>query len=282
MNLYAGTSGYSYPEWKGWFYPEDLPSSGFLQYYAERLPSVEINNTFYRLPNAKMVEAWGSAVPEGFRFSLKAAQKITHIKRLQNAQDETSYLIKTVKLLGPKLGVLLFQCPPNLKKDLPRLQSFMSGFDSEVRCAFEFRHASWFDDEVFEALRAKDCALCVADTDEELDVPFVSTARWGYMRLRRPDYTVKDLESWVKRIEGQNWDPAFVFFKHEDEGVGANFALKFLAIAAGKPLPPDPKGPSKKPVLKKAASQKSEVSLARRSRGGQKSESKSKSPRKKK
>lgn len=261
MNLYAGTSGYSYPEWKGWFYPEDLPTSGFLQYYAERLPSVEINNTFYRLPNAKMVEAWGSAVPDGFRFSLKAAQKITHIKRLQNAQEETSYLIKTVKTLGPKLGVLLFQCPPNLKKDLARLQDFMSGFDSEVRCAFEFRHASWFDDEVFEALRAKNCALCVADTDEELEVPFVSTARWGYMRLRRPDYTVKDLESWVKRIEGQNWDPAFVFFKHEDEGVGANFALKFLAIAGGKPLPPDPKGPmgKKKAAKSEARSQKTEI-----------------------
>jgi len=251
MKLYAGTSGYSYPEWKGWFYPEDLPNSGFLKYYAERLPSVEINNTFYRFPNASMIETWSAAVSDEFRFSIKASQKITHIKRLRDTQEEVGYLLKTVQLLGSKLGVVLFQCPPNLKKDLSRLKDFLGSLPDDTRAAFEFRNASWFDDEVFETLRSKNCALCVADTDEELEVPFVSTAQWGYLRLRRPDYSVKDLEGWVKRIEGQNWDPGFVFFKHEDEGVGAHFALKFLAIAEGKSLPSEPKGPAKKQAGKK-------------------------------
>ncbi|HEX9614786.1 MAG TPA: DUF72 domain-containing protein [Bacteroidota bacterium] len=254
MKLYAGTSGYSYPEWKGWFYPEDLPNSGFLKFYAERLPSVEINNTFYRFPNASMIETWAGAVSDEFRFSVKASQKITHIKRLRDTQDDVAFLLKTVKLLGPKLGVVLFQCPPNLKKDLPRLKDFLGSLPDDVRAAFEFRNISWFDDEVYEALRGKNCALCVADTDEELEVPFVSTAQWGYLRLRRPDYSVKDLEGWVKRIGEQNWDPSFVFFKHEDEGMGAYFAMTFLAIAAGSPLPPKPKGPAKKPAGKKADS----------------------------
>ncbi|MBI2620291.1 MAG: DUF72 domain-containing protein [Ignavibacteriales bacterium] len=256
MKLYAGTSGYSYPEWKGTFYPEDLPNAEMLGYYARHLPSVEINNTFYRLPNTGMVEKWSGAVPSTFRFSLKAAQKITHIKRLKNAEEETSYLFRTIRSLGEKLGVVLFQCPPNFRKDATRLKDFLSILPMDVRCAFEFRHASWFDDEVFETLRAHNIALCVADADDELEVPFVSTAGWGYMRLRRPDYTPKDLETWVKRIEGQNWDPAFVFFKHEEKGVGANLALKFLALAEGKPLPPDPKGPLGKAKGAKAKSRR--------------------------
>lgn len=244
MKLLAGTSGYSYPEWKGWFYPEDLSNTEFLRYYGERLPSVEINNTFYRFPNSSMIEGWSASVPDHFRFSIKASQKITHIKRLRNTQDETEYLLKTIRVLGPKLGVVLFQCPPQLKKDAGRLREFLAGLPDDVRCALEFRHESWFDDEVFDILRGKNCALCVADTDEELKVPFVGTARWGYLRLRRPDYTPADLASWVKRIDEQGWDPAFVFFKHEDRGVGASMALKFLAIAEGKPLPPDPQGPA--------------------------------------
>lgn len=246
MKLLAGTSGYSYPEWKGWFYPEDLPNSEFLRYYGERLPSVEINNTFYRFPNASMIETWGQSVPEGFRFSIKASQKITHIKRLRDTQEETGYLLKTIRSLGPKLGVVLYQCPPNLRKDTGRLRDFLATLPPDVRSAMEFRHESWFSEDVYDLLREKDCALCVADTDEDLEVPFVGTARWGYLRLRRPDYTPRGLEAWVRRVEGQNWDPAFVFFKHEDEGVGASFALKFLAIAEGRPLPPDPKGPAPK------------------------------------
>lgn len=237
MNIYPGTSGYSYKEWKGYFYPEDLPNDQMLHYYGERLPSVEINNTFYRLPNAKMVETWANAVPESFRFSVKASQKITHMRRLYNAYEETGYLIKTARLLGGKLGVVLFQCPPNFKKDIVRLKEFLAGLPSDIRCSFEFRHASWFDDEVFETLRGKNCALCIADTDEELQVPFVSTAQWGYMRLRRPDYSKADLAKWLKKISDQSWDTAFVFFKHEDEGVGATLAGKFLQLISGVTTP---------------------------------------------
>ena len=233
MNIYTGTSGYSYKEWKGSFYPEDLPNDQMLKYYGERLPSVEINNTFYRFPNAGMIEKWASAVPPSFRFSVKATQKITHIKRLNDAGDEVAYLLKIVRLLGDKLGVLLFQCPPNFKKDIARLQSFMNNVPDDVRCAFEFRHATWFDDEVFDVLRSKNCALCLADADNELEVPFVSTARWGYLRLRRPDYSKADLTKWMKRVSGQEWESAFVFFKHEDEGVGANLATQFLSMASG-------------------------------------------------
>ena len=233
MNIYPGTSGYSYKEWKGFFYPEDLPNDQMLKYYGERLPSVEVNNTFYRSPNQKMVESWAAAVPESFRFSLKAPQKITHIKRLSNAHDETDYLMKTVKSMGEKLGVVLFQCPPNFRKDLTRLQEFLKILPEDVRCAFEFRHATWFDDEVFSVLRDKNCALCAADTDEDLEVPFVSTAEWGYMRLRRPDYSKADLQQWLKKISGQKWGTAFVFFKHEEEGVGAKMALDMLKLSAG-------------------------------------------------
>ena len=232
MNIYPGTSGYSYKEWKGFFYPEDLPNDQMLNYYGERLPSVEVNNTFYRSPKQAMVESWAAAVPESFRFSLKAPQKITHIKRLSNAHDETDYFMKTVKSMGEKLGVVLFQCPPNFRKDLARLQEFLKTLPEDVRCAFEFRHATWFDEEVFSVLREKNCALCIADTDEDLEVPFVSTAEWGYMRLRRPDYTKTDLRLWVKKISDQKWETAFVFFKHEDEGVGAKLALDMMKIVS--------------------------------------------------
>lgn len=232
MKIYAGTSGYSYPEWKGYFYPEDLPNTEMLEYYGLKLPSVEINNTFYRLPNAGMIEKWSGSVPGGFRFSLKAAQKITHIKRLRNAQEETAYLFKTVKALGEKLGVVLFQCPPNFRKDIARLQEFLNTLPKDTRSAFEFRHASWFDEEIFGILRDHNAALCVADTDEELEVPFVSTAEWGYLRLRRPAYSKRDLSQWHTKISDQGWDTAFVFFKHEDRGVGANLALQFLKLLA--------------------------------------------------
>ncbi len=245
MHIYTGTSGYSYKEWKGFFYPKDLPQDQMLQYYAERLPSVEINNTFYRFPNRGMIESWSSAVPEHFRFSVKATQKITHLKRLKNARDETEFLMKTVGLLGEKLGVVLFQCPPNFRKDLERLEEFLKTLPEGVRCAFEFRHETWFDEEVYHALREKDCALCAADTDEELKVPFVSTSKWGYLRLRRPDYSKKDLQQWLKKIGEQSWGEVFVFFKHEDEGVGAALALKMQELASGTQA--QPKSASKPP-----------------------------------
>jgi len=228
MNLFVGTSGFSYKEWKGPFYPEDLPEKEMLKYYSSRLNTVEINNTFYRMPKDSLLKSWASQVPEGFRFILKASQKITHFKRLKETAEEMAYLLNTVKVLGKNLGALLFQLPPNLKKDLPRLQSFLTLLSPDVRSAFEFRHASWFDGETFDCLRDHGCALCIADADDDLEIPFVGTAGWGYLRLRREAYTEKDLKEWKTKIEGQGWDEVFVFFKHEDAATGPNLAESFL------------------------------------------------------
>src|SRR2546422_11467346 len=205
MNLHVGTSGYSYKEWKGNFYPEDLPAKEMLAFYSQRLPAVEINTTFYRLPQASMIENWKEQVPARFRFSIKATQHITHIKRLNNAVDETRYLLATASLLEELLGVVLFQLPPNMKKDAERLRNFLLLLPSEARAAFEFRHESWFDDEVFALLRDRDCALVVSDTDEKPLTQIISTAKWGYLRLRRTVYERVDLAEWVKRVTGQKW-----------------------------------------------------------------------------
>ena len=231
MKLHVGTSGYSYKEWKGNFYPEDLPAKEMLSYYSRRLPAVEINNTFYRLPQASMMENWKEQVPAKFRFSLKATQRITHIKRLNNVADETKYLMETASLLKERLGVVLFQLPPNMKKDSERLRAFLDLLPAETRAAFEFRHETWFDDEVLGLLRAKDCALVVSDTDEKPLNEIISTARWGYLRLRRIAYDEKDLAEWLKRVHDQKWKDAFVFFKHEDEGTGPKLAAQFLEMA---------------------------------------------------
>ena len=231
MNLHVGTSGYSYKEWKGNFYPEDLPAKEMLSYYSRRLPAVEINNTFYRLPQASMIENWKAQVPADFRFSIKATQRITHIKRLNNCADETKYLLETAALLEERLGVVLFQLPPNAKKDADRLKAFLELLPNETRAAFEFRHESWLDDEIREVLRAKDCALVVSDTDEKPLSEIISTASWGYLRLRRTNYEEKDLVEWVKRVQNEKWSDAFIFFKHEDEGVGPKLAAQFLKLS---------------------------------------------------
>ena len=235
MELVVGTSGYSYKEWKGPFYPEDLAAKDMLRYYGERLNGVEINNTFYRMPKASVLEEWASQVPEGFRFSIKASQKITHHKRLKpEAADETGYLVKTVEALGHRLGCLLFQLPPNLKKDAERLEGFLGLLPPAMPVAFEFRHGTWHDEEVFALLRGHGAALCCADTEEdEGDAPLVSTAGWGYLRLRRPTYEPADLTRWAERVAGQPWERAFVFFKHEDEGAGPKMAAAFRDVAGG-------------------------------------------------
>lgn len=235
MTLYVGTSGYSYKEWKGNFYPDDLSDKEMLQYYATKLPTVEINNTFYRLPKESVLQSWANQVPPDFRFSIKASQKITHRKRLKDTLDETEYLIRIVRTLGERLGVILFQLPPNLKKDLPRLEQFLKQLPGDVRAAFEFRHASWFDEETFAALRAHRAALCIADAGDELEIPFVSTTDWGYLRLRREEYSPASLKGWMKKIQSQEWGSAFVFFKHEDEGTGPKLAAQFLMLADAKP-----------------------------------------------
>jgi len=219
MQIRVGTSGYSYKEWKGSFYPEDLKSADMLRYYAERFTSVEINNTFYRMPKATMLEGWASQVPSHFLFVLKASQQITHRKRLKDAGEPVAYLLETAATLGERLGPVLFQLPPNFKKDLPRLEGFLDLLPGGRPFAFEFRHETWAHDEVRAALRARNCALVCADTEDsgEDGAPIVSTADWGYLRLRRCDYTHAELAPWVDRIRSQPWQRAFVFFKHEDD-----------------------------------------------------------------
>lgn len=232
MTLHVGTSGYSYKEWKGPFYPEDLAEKQMLRFYGERFRTVEINNTFYRMPKTSVLEAWAGEVPDGFTFVLKASQRITHVQRLKDAGDSVSYLLKVAAALKERLGPLLFQLPPNLKKDAPRLREFLALLPAQTRAAFEFRHASWFDEEVFGLLREHQAALCIAEAENDLEVPFVKTADWGYLRLRRPDYGDAELKTWAERVQGQGWEDAFVFFKHEDEGMGPKMAARFLELAA--------------------------------------------------
>jgi len=230
MNLYTGTSGYSYKEWKGHFYPEKIAPDQMLAFYSTQLPAVEINNTFYRLPRRDVLEGWAEQVPPDFRFVIKASQKITHMKRLKNASEETDYLMDVVGVLEKKLGVVFFQLPPNFKKDIERLGAFLETLPPKIPIAWEFRHATWFDDEVYDLLRKRDAALCLADADDELEVPLVSTATWGYLRLRRPGYPPDELKKWHSWIEEQKWKQAFVFFKHEDEAAGPKMAMEFLKL----------------------------------------------------
>lgn len=230
MNFWVGTSGYSYKEWKGVFYPQDLPDKEMLRYYGQHFKSVEINNTFYRMPKINMLVNWTEQVPEDFKFVLKASQKITHQKRLKEAEDETGYLFNTARTLDNRLGVILFQLPPYLRKDLSRLENFLKLIPEDIRVAFEFRHASWFDDEIFACLELKNCALCFSDTEKELQTEIVSTANWGYLRLRRENYEDHELSRWIQQIRNQNWQQVFVFFKHEDEGAGPRLAKQFLQL----------------------------------------------------
>ena len=219
--LWTGTSGFSYKEWKGSFYPEKLPASRMLEHYAARLSSVEINNTFYRLPRAEMLEKWAAQVPEDFAFVLKASRRITHMKRLKDADDPLEYLVRTATAaLGSRLGPILFQLPPYLRADMPRLKAFLEIVPRTVRAAFEFRHESWFADDVYEALADHGAALVTADTGEG-EAPVVETASFGYARLRRPGYEAGELAAWADALRRDAWSDVFVFFKHEGRGGGA-------------------------------------------------------------
>ncbi len=230
MDLYTGTSGYSYKEWKGSFYPEKLAAKDMLPYYTSKLPAVELNNTFYRLPKRSMVESWKEQSPESFRFSVKASQRITHFKRLKDAGDETKYMLDTVSVLEDRLGVVLYQLPPNMKKDLERLEAFLKLLPPSPRAAFEFRHPTWFDDDVLQLLRNENRALCVSDTDDLPVSRIDKTADWGYLRLRRVAYPAAELREWISRMKDQDWKAAFVFFKHEDEGTGPKLASEFIDL----------------------------------------------------
>jgi uncharacterized protein YecE (DUF72 family) len=238
LTLLAGASGYSYKPWKGSFYPKDLPDADMLAYYAERLPTVEINNTFYRLPRASVLETWSARTPESFRFVLKASRRITHVQRLKDVGELTGHLFETADTLGPKLGPILFQLPPYLKKNLERLRRFCDGVAQKRAIAFEFRDDSWLEDDVFEMLREHDAALCVADTEggpAEADLPLIATASFGYLRLRRDDYDDADLARWLARIRAQPWSTAYVFFKHEDEGAAPRLAQRLMRLVAETP-----------------------------------------------
>jgi uncharacterized protein YecE (DUF72 family) len=228
MQLFTGTSGYSYKEWLGCFYPEKLPASAMLRYYAERFSTVEINNTFYRMPSESTLARWAEEVPDNFAFALKAPRRITHEKRLREVESDVAELMRRAAVLTNKLGVLLFQLPPFLRKDVPRLQDFLGVLPSDKRIAFEFRNGSWHDDEVYEVLRRRGAMLCVTDTDEG-DTPLVATSDWGYIRLRRTHYDDVDLQAWAERIAAQHLARTYVYFMHEDEALGTVFAERLNA-----------------------------------------------------
>ena len=233
--IWIGTSGYNYPEWKGTFYPETLPASKMLPYYAERFSTVEINYTFYRAPTEKILDGWNRATPERFKLTLKAPRRITHDARLRDSADPVRRFIDTASVLGPKLGVLLFQLPPYLKKDIALFDTFLDAFPPDTRAAFEFRHASWLDGEIYARLRARNLALCVADS-EKLSTPVEITADYGYFRLRDEGYTPADIERWARTIQEHTsaCQDVFVYFKHEESGKGPEFArllLEHLALA---------------------------------------------------
>ena len=220
MRLLAGTSGYAFKEWKGVFYPPDLADDGWLGYYARKFPTVEINNTFYRLPKQDVLREWASRVPEPFTFAIKASMRITHHARLKpECADALDFLLRNTAVLGDRLGPILFQLPPNMQKDVTRLQGFLGLLPPDRRFTIEFRHESWFDEEVLNALREHDVALCVAE-QEEFACPVQSTASWGYLRLHRLDYGAAALGKWAQCVGAQAWSDAYVYFKH-DEGIGS-------------------------------------------------------------
>jgi uncharacterized protein YecE (DUF72 family) len=229
VQTWVGTSGFSYPEWRGSFYPEKMPTAKMLPYYAERLGAVEINNTFYRMPKADLLAGWAAATPPGFRFVAKAPQQITHRQKLVGSAEATGHFLGALSAFGDKLAAILFQLPPFLRKDVARLRDFLALLPAGARAAFEFRHSSWFDDVVYEALRERQAALCIAEADD-FAVPLVATAPWGYLRLRKSDYDEAALAGWAEKVAGMAaaWGSALVFFKHEEAGLGPKLAAQFV------------------------------------------------------
>ena len=227
--VFVGTSGYNYPEWRGTFYPEKFSTAKMLAYYAERFPTVEINYTFYRVPTEKLLAGWAAGTPEAFSFTLKAPRRITHDAKLQRCEEITQVFCRTAQTLGSKLGLLLFQLPPNFAKNVEVLRAFTEILPDGARAAFEFRHPSWFDGDVFDVLRARRLALCVADS-EKLSAPVEMTADYAYFRLRDEGYQQADIERWAKTIrELPGVGDAYVYFKHEEQGLGPEFAKRLMA-----------------------------------------------------
>lgn len=230
MQFFVGTSGYSYAAWKGIFYPSKLPQKEMLRFYGDKFSAVEINGTFRKLPQVDVVKAWAEQVPPSFRFSLKAPQSITHFKRLKDVEGITAELVNLANALAKKQGPILFQLPPNFKKDMSRFQDFLALMDVRIPYAFEFRHPSWFDDEVFRCMKKNRCGLCIADADDLPRPDIVATAKWAYLRLRRERYTAKQLRVWIDRLMAAKLREAYVFFKHEDTGSGPKLAARFMKL----------------------------------------------------
>ena len=230
---WVGTSGFQYPEWKGKFYPVDLSAQKMLPFYAQVFSTTEINYSFRRIPSESTISKWAGATPAHFKFSFKAPQRITHFAKLVNCQETLDVFLKAIAPMDQKLGVVLFQLPPQFKKDAGRLTDFLPLLPRETKCTFEFRHESWFDDEVFGMLDRHNVALCIAE-NEEFKTPRISTADFGYLRLRREDYTPKQLREWAEWVESQKrWREALVYFKHEETAVGPNFATAFMKMLRG-------------------------------------------------
>ena len=233
--LFAGASGYSFKEWKGSFYPQDIKPDGMLAYYAARLPTVEINNTFYRMPKTSVLENWAATAPEGFRFAIKASRRITHMSRLraETAAESLQFLYKNLAALGAKRGPVLFQLPPFFKKDLARLTEFLGLLPEGHRAAFEFRNDSWFGDDVYAALKKAGAALCLSEREDNASPPLVETAPWGYVRLRLEDYSEGDLRLWAERLAATAWREIYVYFMHEP--TAPEYARTLIGVFAHKP-----------------------------------------------
>jgi uncharacterized protein YecE (DUF72 family) len=234
MKILTGTSGYGYKEWKGTFYPDKISADKMLGFYSSKLSTVEINNTFYRMPTANVVLSWARQVPAGFTFVIKAPQIITHVKRLNDVKEETRHLFKTISSLGKKLGPVLFQFPGSFRENLPLLKDFLDIIPPKTACAFIFRHTSWFQDKTYSLLRNQKFCLGLEDTDESPIDDIISTASWGYLRLRRTDYSDAELSQWGKKVLAQQWKKSYVFFKHEDDEAarGPLLATSFEALVS--------------------------------------------------
>lgn len=231
MRIVVGTSGFSYPEWRGTFYPEGLPEKAMLSAYGERLPSVEINNTFYQMPKPALFEGWLQKVPENFTFAIKAPRRITHISKLENVDAAMALFLQTARILGARLGPLLFQLPPTFKKNEAVLEKFLKLCPKDLSIALEFRHASWFEDSVYTLLREHAVALVAAevDADEGEGSPYVHTAPFSYIRLRKNEYDEAGLAAALERIRALGVERAFVYMKHEV--LGPSYAQKILERA---------------------------------------------------
>jgi uncharacterized protein YecE (DUF72 family) len=237
VRLHIGTSGYSYTAWKGKFYPEKMPAKQMLGFYAERFPTVEINNTFYRMPTPSLMEGWAAQVPAAFRFAIKAPKRITHDRRLANINEDVARFLDVTSTLSARCGPLLFQLPPNFRRDDDRLGDFLALLPSGTRMAFEFRHESWFDPAVYALLSQRGCALGVTEVDESAATPVVCTGDFGYARLRRTEYSDAELTEWLARLRALNCEEIYVYFKHEDDARGPEFASRLRAIAGDAAVP---------------------------------------------